>query len=247
LRDGPRRFPRDFSCPVVLRNLSSEPAQFHLRGYHPLWPTFPGRSITVLVAHSPALRPDRPYNPDVHAHRFGLFRVRSPLLAESLLFSFPAGTEMVHFPALPSRSYEFRPRYGGMTHRGFPHSDIPGSTLVCSFPRLIAAYRVLHRLLAPRHSPYALSSLTIGIELMPTCLLAVACAHQSSFQTLTFTLLCLWIGKTTVCRIFSCKRTPSTKTRVDVRGDRSHRGNLVVENTGLEPVTSWLQTRRSPS
>ena len=44
---------------------------------------------------------DRPYNPAVHARRFGLFRVRSPLLAESLLFSLPAGTEMVHFPALP--------------------------------------------------------------------------------------------------------------------------------------------------
>ena len=29
---------------------------------------------------------------------FGLFRVRSPLLAESLLFSFPPGTEMFHFP-----------------------------------------------------------------------------------------------------------------------------------------------------
>jgi hypothetical protein len=29
---------------------------------------------------------------------FGLFRVRSPLLAESLLLSFPPGTEMVHFP-----------------------------------------------------------------------------------------------------------------------------------------------------
>ena len=50
-----------------------------------------------------------------------------------------------------------------MTRRGFPHSDIPGSKLVCSSPRLIAAYRVLHRLLAPRHSPCALSSLTIGI------------------------------------------------------------------------------------
>jgi hypothetical protein len=25
------------------------------------------------------------------------------------------------------------------------------------------------------------------------------------------------------------------------------RPKLVVENTGLEPVTSWLQTRRSPS
>ena len=45
---------------------------------------------------------DGPYNPAVHARRFGLFRVRSPLLAESLLFSSPAGTEMVHFPALPS-------------------------------------------------------------------------------------------------------------------------------------------------
>ena len=106
--------------------------------------------------------PTRPYNPGVHARRFGLFRVRSPLLAESLLFSLPAGTEMVHFPALPSWPYVFRPGYGGITHRGFPHSDIPGSKLVCSSPRLFAAYRVLHRLLAPRHSPCALSSLTIG-------------------------------------------------------------------------------------
>ena len=44
----------------------------------------------------------RPYNPLVQARRFGLFRVRSPLLAESLLFSLPVGTEMVHFPTLPS-------------------------------------------------------------------------------------------------------------------------------------------------
>ncbi len=33
-------------------------------------------------------------------HRFRLFRFRSPLLTESLLFSFPPGTEMVHFPGL---------------------------------------------------------------------------------------------------------------------------------------------------
>jgi hypothetical protein len=32
----------------------------------------------------------------------GYVRVRSPLLAESLLFSLPLGTEMVHFPRLPS-------------------------------------------------------------------------------------------------------------------------------------------------
>ena len=32
---------------------------------------------------------------------FGLFPVRSPLLGESLLLSFPRGTKMVQFPRLP--------------------------------------------------------------------------------------------------------------------------------------------------
>ncbi len=107
LRDGPRRFPRDFTCPAVLRNLSSEPANCRLPGCHRLWQAIPDLSTNSLVSYSPALRPNRPYNPDVHARWFGLFRVRSPLLAESLLFSLPGGTEMVHFPPLPSTAYEF--------------------------------------------------------------------------------------------------------------------------------------------
>ena len=41
-----------------------------------------------------------------------------------------------------------------------PHSDISGSTLICSSPKLFAACHVLHRLLMPRHSPCALISLT---------------------------------------------------------------------------------------
>ena len=43
---------------------------------------------------------------------------------------------------------------------GFPHSEISGSMLMCSSPKLIAACHVLHRLLMPRHSPCALFSLT---------------------------------------------------------------------------------------
>ena len=35
----------------------------------------------------------------------------------------------------------------------FPHSEIPGSKLVHSSPRLIAVTRVLHRHLTPRHPP----------------------------------------------------------------------------------------------
>ncbi len=44
-----------------------------VRGYHPLRPNFPEGSALFLIAT-------------------GLVRVRSPLLAESRLMSFPAGT-----------------------------------------------------------------------------------------------------------------------------------------------------------
>src|SRR4029077_792563 len=47
-----------------------------------------------------------------------------------------------------------------LTPTGFPHSEILGSKPVCGSPRLIAAYRVLRRLSAPRHPPCTLSSLT---------------------------------------------------------------------------------------
>ena len=39
----------------------------------------------------------------------------------------------------------------------FPHSEISGSLAMCAYPKLIAAYHVLHRLREPRHPPYALS------------------------------------------------------------------------------------------
>ena len=42
----------------------------------------------------------------------------------------------------------------------FPHSDISGSKDICSSPKLFAAYHVFHRLLVPRHPPYALFRMT---------------------------------------------------------------------------------------
>ena len=45
---------------------------------------------------------------------------------------------------------------------GFPIRKSPVITLACSLPRLIAAGHVLLRLLAPRHPPCALSSLTFS-------------------------------------------------------------------------------------
>ena len=84
LRDGPRRFPRDFSCPAVLRNLPTEPDGCRLQDCHLLWSPVPESSTINPVCDSAAFRPDRPYNPREHAPWFGLVRVRSPLLAESL-------------------------------------------------------------------------------------------------------------------------------------------------------------------
>jgi hypothetical protein len=76
-------------------------------------------------------------------HRgLGYVRVRSPLLAESLLISLPAGTEMVHFPALPSTRLWIQrgiPRYepGWVT----PFGDLRVEACL----RLTGAYRSLPR------------------------------------------------------------------------------------------------------
>ena len=93
-------------------------------------------------------------------HWFGLFPLRSPLLRKSIFLSLPPGTKMFQFPGLPPYTYVFSAQCRDITPDGFPHSDIDGSSLACSSPSLFAAYHVLLRLLAPRHPPYALSSLT---------------------------------------------------------------------------------------
>ena len=40
---------------------------------------------------------------------------------------------------------------------GLSHSEIRGSKVICTYPQLIAAYHVLHRLREPRHPPCALT------------------------------------------------------------------------------------------
>ena len=44
-----------------------------------------------------------------------------------------------------------------MTPAGFTHSEIHGLADMCSYPWLITAYHVLHRLPVPRHPPCALT------------------------------------------------------------------------------------------
>jgi len=132
-----------------------EVSEFRARAFHPLWGTFPG-SCTILQ-HIPYRGPATP-SP---RQWFGLLPVRSPLLGESRLFSFPPVTEMFHFAGFRS-SHPIDSGAGNLvfSQTGFSHSDISGSQPICGSPKLFAAYHVLLRHSMPGHSPCALSNLT---------------------------------------------------------------------------------------
>ena len=119
-----------------------------IRGYHPLWPDFPDRSTYLQTTT-------------------GLFRVRSPLLAESLLMSFPPGTEMFQFPGFASYHYGFMVRYpcGWVAPFGYPRIN------ACS--RLPVAFRSVPRPSSPpgakasTECPYRARDLGIDLHRRP--------------------------------------------------------------------------------
>ena len=63
---------------------------------------------------------------------------------------------MFQFGGFPAYTYFIQCTLYGSSPYGFPHSEIRGSKVICTYPRLIAACHVLLRLLMPRHSPCAL-------------------------------------------------------------------------------------------
>ena len=67
---------------------------------------------------------------------------------------------MFQFRRFPTYTYLIQCTLTRYCRAGFPHSEISGSMLICSSPKLIAAYHVFHRLPVPRHSPCALVRLT---------------------------------------------------------------------------------------
>ncbi len=141
------------------QDAASSPVHFPLRDCHTLWSRFPSGSRNVRIGNSTyaVLQPPR-VNTWVWAFPISL----AATFGISVIY-FPSGTEMVHFPELAHTGLYIQPAVAGVHPAGFPHSEIPGSKPACGSPRLIAACHVLHRLLAPRHPPYALSSLIIKL------------------------------------------------------------------------------------
>ena len=85
LEGGPPVFPPGFTCPAVLWILLAD-SRFRLHDSHVLWLSFPSHS-TSLCQYRMQSVPQKYYY-----SWFGLLRVRSPLLAESRLMSFPRPT-----------------------------------------------------------------------------------------------------------------------------------------------------------
>ena len=91
--------------------------------------------------------------------RFGLLRVRSPLLAQSLVcFLFLRVLRCFSSPGSPRAWHG-----GGIASSGLPHSEIRASTGICPYARLIAACHVLLRLREPRHPSCALLSFPCNV------------------------------------------------------------------------------------
>ena len=178
---------------------------------------------------------------------------------------------MFQFRRFPSYAYFVQRRMTGYCPAGLPHSEISGSMDICSSPKLIAACHVLLRLLMPRHSPCALSSLTyrrfhsdlsenswFSLRIMQAykdrncmspCILSDAVPHSICFVMLLHDASLL---PYLLCHIvqFSRCRTPAS-----LEARSKHSSSLkcfdpvstLVEISGFEPLTSCLQGRRSPS
>ena len=93
-----------------------------------------------------------------------------------------------------------------LQNAGLSHSEISGSKVICTYPELIAAYHVLHRLREPRHPPcalaYFLSNLPLSIRYYPGILnIAVLKTYGSIY---TFSSLLNFTFCTSCQRSFLC-------------------------------------------
>jgi hypothetical protein len=119
---------------------------------------------------------------------------------------------------------------------GFPHSEILGSKLVRSSPRLIAAYHVLHRLSAPRHPPNALKALDRSHDRCPPVPQDGGPIRPLQSKERTIRKTCLRLSPKT----FACLTHPVVQRSDDQRSEiRDRKPSLVCRiSPATECVTS---------
>ena len=133
---------------------------------------------------------------------------------------------MFQFPSLASGTYVFSDGSRGFAAGGFPIRKSPGQSLLGGSPELIAACHVLHRLLTPGHPPCALVRLTTT-----QCMKEYRTPSRSVVKD---------PGR-------QDGRPYIHDSGINVSGYVQQSLLPLVEVNGIEPMTSWLQTRRSPN
>ena len=151
------RIPR---VPAYSGTVPSAFGAFRVRGSHPLSPPFPERSAMHLTA---PVAPAPPYNPAWHRCHAVWAPPLSLAATQGISFDFLScryldGSLPCVCPHVP---YFIQGMVPAIHAGGLPHSEIRGSSVVGTSPRLFAAIRVLPRLAAPRHPPWTLIHLTI--------------------------------------------------------------------------------------
>ena len=112
-----------------------------------------GSTNTQLYASRPMRQTDQdePYNPRTTTYAYHIARVWAPFArhysGESRFFPFLRVLRCFSSPGLPLPALWIQA--GVRPHVGFPIRKSPDQRMVSSFPGLIAAAHVLHRLLAP--------------------------------------------------------------------------------------------------
>src|SRR5689334_19305347 len=127
---------------------------------------------------------------------------------------------------------------------GCPIRKPSDQSLLSGSPKHIAASHVLHRLLAPRHSPCALSSLTMLATIHPAGCRMDRRNTQVSYHALALLELPFRFSKTVTSLVGP--RTAAMRSPTVPGGTIGHR-SATMELMGIEPTTSGLQSRRSPS
>ena len=149
---GPPCFTPGFTCPVLLWcHLCF--LKFRLQDFYLLRSDFPDIfsyfNQSLVMVHNPMTN-----------HGLGSSPFARRYLGNRCFFLFLRLLRCFSSPGYLLISYVFTYGYIRITACGFPHSEICGSKAICALPQLIAACHVLHRLLLPRHPPYALLRLT---------------------------------------------------------------------------------------
>ena len=139
LRDGPRGFRQDSSCPALLR-WPAALARLPVPDCHCLRCVFPDTSGSLAFTFASSYNPVAASTTTVWALSFSL----ATTLEIDAFFLFLQVLRC--FSSLRWLKLSLVCR---LHLHGLPHSDICGSIPVCSSPQLFAAYHVLHRRLKP--------------------------------------------------------------------------------------------------